>query len=661
MARPKLEPILVAAALLSIGVSKGGTFSEWQFRQQLEISSTGLTKFSLPLDTIDSARPDLADLRLTDASGNEIPYLIELPQPTGKELRIAKSFKVELDPSSTIIHLETGMTQPLGSLQLITPSASFIKAVSVAGSADGKTWQAIASGQPIFRQPNGASQLRLELPPGPWAFLRLTVDDRGSPPVPFTGAEVQAALAEPVPIEPVAIQISDRVENPGETRLTLNFAAAHLRLASLEIESPDPFFRRQVAVVVRQVEENTIKEKSMANGSIFRVAVAGQPVSARLSVPLDLQTPSRELSLIIQNGDSPPLPVTRVRGQRRPVYLLFFASAPGRYDLLTGNPLSTPPRYDLASQGIDFKTAPLSAIHPSSIAPNSTYRTPEPLPRVTDKGAILDASEWRFRKSVKIPSPGAQQLELDLEVLARAQPGFADLRLGHDGKQIPFIIERTSRLRSIKPQSARADDSNQHRLSRWMLKAPQAGLPFAKVICTSQTALFRREVSLYEEPMDSRGAKYRRPLGSATWVQAPEHANQTFVLSFLETPRTDTFFLEANNEDNPSIELSGFELSWLAVRLFFKTSASDNVFLFYGNPEVAAPRYDLSLVANQLLTADKVTASLGPEERLKNPSWADRQKPGQGGWLLWGVLVIVVVALLAVIARMIPKQTSKLE
>src|SRR5262245_1724662 len=147
-----VKRILLATSLLFVGIGKAATFSDWQFQQQFEVPASGLIKFSLPLDTIDAARSDLTDLRLTDANGNEVPYLIELPQPSGKVLQSVKSFKVELEPTSTVITLETGMAQPLGSVVLATPSDNFIKAVSVAGSADGKTWQPIVSGQPIFRQ-----------------------------------------------------------------------------------------------------------------------------------------------------------------------------------------------------------------------------------------------------------------------------------------------------------------------------------------------------------------------------------------------------------------------------------------------------------------------------------------------------------------------------
>jgi hypothetical protein len=97
-------------------------------------------------------------------------------------------------------------------------------------------------------------------------------------------------------------------------------------------------------------------------------------------------------------------------------------------------------------------------------------------------------------------------------------------------------------------------------------------------------------------------------------------------------------------KDNPPIDLSGFELGWLATRFVFqKLQHRSNVFLFYGNSQAAVTsiRSEPCRKTN-VLTADKATATLGPEERLKSASWTERQKPGQGGWILWGVLAFVV-------------------
>jgi hypothetical protein len=126
--------------------------AEWQHAQQFNVTTSGLVKISLPVETLDAARPALEDLRLCDDAGNELPFLITRPMPSAKAVQGAKSFQVSLNASTTVITLETGLAQPLDGVTLETPAMNFIKAVRVEGSADGQNWQRLAQGQPIFRR-----------------------------------------------------------------------------------------------------------------------------------------------------------------------------------------------------------------------------------------------------------------------------------------------------------------------------------------------------------------------------------------------------------------------------------------------------------------------------------------------------------------------------
>ena len=89
-----------------------------------------------------------------------------------------------------------------------------------------------------------------------------------------------------------------------------------------------------MTLAVPQILEDSIREQTVAKGVIYRVAVEGQTAAANLTVPLESQVRSRELLLLIQNQDSPPLPITTVRAERRPVYLVFLARSAGVYHLL---------------------------------------------------------------------------------------------------------------------------------------------------------------------------------------------------------------------------------------------------------------------------------------------------------------------------------------
>ena len=650
---------LICGIVLGFGVTANAALpAEWQHAQQFDIAAPGLVKISLPVETLDAARPALEDLRLCDDAGNELPFLITRPMPSAKVVQSAKSFQVSLNPAATVITLETGLAQPLDGVTLETPAANFIKAVRVEGSADGQNWQRLAQGQPIFRQLSGARQLDVSFPAGASRWLRLTVDDQRSQAIPFTGARVHAADVEATPIELQTVTIAERNENPGETRLTLNLGAANLDVASVKIETDEPLFTRAVTLAVPQVAEDSIREQTVGQGVVYRVAIEGQPPSASLSVPLDAKITSPELVLLIRNEDSPPLSVSAVRVERRPVYLVFMARQAGTLHLLTGNKSCAAPRYDLAALGADLKNAAVTPLKISALADNPSYRAPEALAGLEVAGAALDVSAWKFRKPVQLARAGGQQVELDLDVLSHADGSLADLRVMRGSNQVPFIVQRTSISRAIMPTVTLSNDPKLPKSSRWLVKLPKANLPLTRLTCATTTALFQRTMTLAVEETDDRGFTFYRQLGSGTWTQTPDRKTKEFSLPFNSVARSDTLILETENGDNPPVELEKFTAFYPATRILFKAKADDQLFLYYGNPRASSPQYDLSLVAGQLLAADKKTASLAGEQQLQKSSWRENEAPGQGGIVFWGILAVVVIGLLVIISRLLPKSQS---
>jgi hypothetical protein len=403
------------------------------------------------------------------------------------------------------------------------------------------------------------------------------------------------------------------------------------------------------------VSEDAVSEQTIGQGCVYRVAVEGQQTVENLTLPLETRVRSRELLLLIHNQDSPPLAITGVRVERRPVNLVFMARAAGSFHLLTGNSRCAAARYDLAALGANLKNVTSAAVKVSSLADNPDFRVAEALAGMELAGAALDVRDWKFRKAMSFSANGAQQLELDLDVLARADAGFADLRVMRGSNQVPFIVQRTSIRRTLTPAVTLANDAKRPQLSRWAIRLPQAGLPLTRLNCEASSPLFQRNVALHEELADTRGEKYRRNLGDAAWTQTPERKGRGFALPINRRLQSDTLFLETENGDNPPIELEKFFVTYPATRMLFKAKADEKLFLYYGNPRAASPRYDLSLVAGQLLAANKSSVALAAEEQLKKASWAEGRTPGKGGVLFWGILAVVVVALLVVISRLLPK------
>src|SRR5207253_1738991 len=126
--------------------------------------------------------------------------------------------------------------------------------------------------------------------------------DQRSAPVPFTGARIEAYPSDSPPGEAVSVSISERDENPGETRLALNLGAANLDIASVQVETAESLFMRQIVFAVPTISDDSIREQIIGRGVIYRVAVDGQTPSENLSVPLENLVRSHELILLIKNG-----------------------------------------------------------------------------------------------------------------------------------------------------------------------------------------------------------------------------------------------------------------------------------------------------------------------------------------------------------------------
>jgi hypothetical protein len=121
----------------------------------------------------------------------------------------------------------------------------------------------------------------------------------------------------------------------------------------------------------------------------------------------------------------------------------------------------------------------------------------------------------------------------------------------------------------------------------------------------------------------------------------------------LNRTHADTLWIETENGDNPAIALGAVKVVHPVVRLIFKTTETEGFSLAFGNREAGAPHYDLSLVAVKLLTSSRNVAQLaaGGATVAARPAFAGIE----GGYIFWGALALVVIVLLVVVAKLLPK------
>lgn len=631
----------------------------------------GLVKVGLPATTLDASQPGLADLRVQTETGRELAYWVEQTKARPAAAFRAKSFRVELRTAETVLTIETGRSEPLEAVSLQTLAGNFIKPARVEGSTDGQNWKVLAEAQAVFRQPNGALRLGISFEPQVVSHIRVSIDDSRTGPTPFSGAELVVAGGVALPLEAAPARIAERQEVGGQSRFAIDLGAANLFLAGLRLETPEPLFTRNWTLAVPEMVNEALVEKIVARGTIHRLDIGGRgQTSSNLTLLAECLFPAREAVLMIDNQDSAPLQITAVWADRRPAHLVFQMPEAGKARVWTGNAGARAPNYDLAALREELRKEPVSDLALSPLADNPEYRGSDPLAIAEELGAALDLGKWRYRKAVTVEQAGAQQVELDLETLARSAEGFGDLRLVRDGRQIPYILQRTSLSRPVTPQAQTLrppTGTNRGRtganLSRWSLEFPQPNLPLNRIECVSPTPLFRREIQLYEEARDARGETYRRPLGGAVWTRSKtegtdEKPSALFSLLPSARPASANLVVETDDGDNSPITLGNFVGYCQVTRILFKATPGSPVFLYFGNGEAGAPRYDLGLIATQALRAEKHAPPLGPVESLKGSPWTG----GENGTTLkatfWAVLALVVIGLLALMARLLPKENG---
>lgn len=636
--------------------------AQWRQRAAFEVMESGSFSIELSPTLIDAAQPNLADIRLLDSQGRETPYgFLNPPRPAGARI-VAAVNEVRLVDGATVITITTGTSDPLSSVTIETAPGDFLKPAKIEVSQGGDDWRVIAAGVPLFHK-NGATQLMFPLRRMTAAFVRVTLDDTKTPPLAVTGVSMGIAPAAVVPLRalPQPVVIRQREEFSRETVLTLDLGAAHLTLTALEFTSDEPVFSRAVTLAERQMQNETVVERVITRGTLARApdAAGGAPSVLTLNV---FSAP-RELVLHVDNGDSPPLELSAIQARRLPREIVFNAPQAGAWTLLVGNATAVPPRYDLAGF-VTATPATTPMIVVGEPVANPVYQAPrEALADVPLTGAPLDTLAWKFRRPVVFAGDGVQQLEVDLGVVARARSDFADIRLVSDGKQIPFLLESTALSREFDAVIVADDDPKRPRTSRWKLTLPQAGLPLRRVVVSSLTPLFQRRVRLTEELTDERGQNSARVLADAVWTRQPGQTtvgqqatgNLVIPLDFRTTGAVLT--LEADNDDNPPIVLDSARGAVGVTRLYFKpapgTTAPD---IIYGNPQAAPPRYDLALIAPQMLRAPKSMAKLGAE--IPTAVALDLFSGRSSTLFFWGVLALVVVLLLVIVARLLPKPAT---
>jgi len=665
--RPLLPLALLSAALAAPGEDAVRPAAAFRFSRPVTPGAAGPNR--LPVDVALLAGSEarsgaalLSDLRLFAADGREVPYLLVSPPRREPAWAPASVLPIPATKTSSGFEADLGALRRIDRLRVAGLPAPFLKRLRLEGSGDRARWTVLVAEGTLFDLPDeGLSRTEVAFPVGEHRFLRLAWNDAKSGRVPLP-SRVEARLAETGgPPEPLRapVPFERRSSEPGRSRFRVRLPAAGLPVAALEVGVPSGNVLREARLLESRLSGGRLVPFELGASTLRRAERedgAAAEMTVRVSPPVEA-----ELELVVEDAGNPPLDVASVSMLLEGLPWIYFESPDGA--ALTarfGAPGLARPRYDLeAARPAVTRGAgpPPAGASWGEAAPATPDAAPRPAAAGLPAGAALDLSGFRVSRRIPPGPAGLTALRLDAAVLS-VSPQLADVRIANaEGRQVPYLLETLDEPLVVKlpvPQGAsdprpRSGPDEAGRLSFHRIELPFDRLPAARLELVTTSRVFARRVSLLRERLGGRPetAGTFAEVAWSSWESAdPERDAPALVLNLPPGEGRD-LFVSVDDGDNAPLALVRASLLLPAHRLRFVREGGA-LSLVHGRPGLAAPRYDLELLAPRLLGAPAFEASLPPLSREEVP-----EGTGTGSKLFWAALVGAVVALLVLVARLL--------
>ena len=349
---------LLAAALgaLAIPADLPSAWRSWRYARPIDSPrSDTLNYVILDRDVFAHSEDHLADLRMIDDLGHEIPYEVRSQiTPPPQPVELASTFRENsfVPGQFTQVVLDLGDRAAFhNSVRIQTTESDFINWVEVAASDDAHQWRIVNPRAPIsrFRKENLEGNQLVRYSENNARYLRVRIQEAGHS-FPVTG---MAVFSSPPLLAAASNEkgglltgslAPDANAEPSQTQWTIDLQGAAIPIASFNFETTQPEFYR----AVRLLNSSDEKEwQSVGGGEIHRFLVNGRTEES-LAVQSYETWGSRYWRLQVLNASDAPLSEVRLSLTLPSRFLIFHASSGRSYRLIYGNFRANAPQYDLA-------------------------------------------------------------------------------------------------------------------------------------------------------------------------------------------------------------------------------------------------------------------------------------------------------------------------
>ena len=671
--------VLLGSTLISAQTTSTARF---QHERLIDVASPGPQRLDVDVAVLSGSQPfvvrssgersiaegGLNDLRLFAADGAEVPYLL-MPPPadapvfiTGRVLPITAVDTPNAKASGFEVDLE--MLATVDAIDLNRMPAPFLKRFRLEGSGDRTRWtQLIAEGTAFNLPAERLSHTRIEFQPGDYRYLRVTWDDTNSARVAapdlVQARRVTGSLHGPVLRVPLTI--TETPSEPGRSRFRLSLPAARLPIVALELTVGGGHLSRTATVFESRLAGDQAQPHALGSEQLVRVMRDGMTADA-LRIPIR-QPNEVELELVVDDGDNPRLALQGVTAILAELPWIYFETAGGPITARYGDPRLAAPRYDLEAARNAVPLAVSSAAWRSD-PPRTLATIAEGLP-MPPTGSALTVEGYEFVRDIAPGPSGLISIPLDAAAVAHSATTLRrlnDIRvIDRAGLQIPYLIERrdgplvvdVAVERRDLPTGLRPGVTN---ATTYVVKVPYNKLPDARLVLTTRARVFKRTVMLGS----TSTATERQPERFFTYATLPwVHADDAVAapsLAFNLPESIDRELLlvveEGDNQPLP-IEKAALLLPSYALRLF--RPANQPLRLLYGKDGVDPPRYDLQLLAPQLMGRRAEEAPIGVEQRFAAATAAIVTEV-VSPTVFWVALSLAVLVLITMVAKLMRRE-----
>jgi len=366
---------ILAIVVLLVGIVSNVfalDLTKWKFQAEVTVEDgTGeYGRMILTPGIYDAARLDLADIRLLDARGEQVPYVVAKPKDIMDRFKYGPAIinRSTNSDGAAMVTLEFGRKVVKNSIEVKSGGNNFRRAVKIEGSNDNVEFFTIVRQAYVFAIDYRTSFEQIDLPVNDYRYLRITVKpmatEEKSPVIDEVRAfKVEKKFAQRQPVQMLQMEHSED-EKSNSSIYVYELAFRRLPVSEIELDFGDDAFYRYVTVEGRDTATRKVKVDSEDNRQRFKeVEVMWERVisdtiyrytdaDGKKREKLILRIPSgrrvyRYLKIAIRNYDDRPLTVKSASAKMIAHNIVFAAQDDTAATLYVGAESASRPRYDL--------------------------------------------------------------------------------------------------------------------------------------------------------------------------------------------------------------------------------------------------------------------------------------------------------------------------